>query len=167
MGVQTEAIESVPDGMTAWDIERDILTIYRSGNGSELSAERYDIRMKWHDDSVPARPCCEFISESPIDIGDGRSAKSREFNLVSNSYLGVPYNDDIILADYDKNWIIQFELMKMEIERLLGTGNSASGRTLWQHIDSGDARKTGDRYISDDTGLGEREKTCHPCLQQS
>ncbi|MHB0998283.1 MAG: GrpB family protein [Armatimonadota bacterium] len=120
MGFEVERIESIPEGMTAWDIIGNSWNIIQPVNGNDWLVHQHIINWKWLDTSVPGRPCGEFAVNSPISFGSDRPSLLRDFRIISNSYIGAPCNDDIFLVDYDKAWVEQYEQMKQRIQSLLG-----------------------------------------------
>jgi GrpB-like predicted nucleotidyltransferase (UPF0157 family) len=132
LGIEVERIESVPDGMVAWELGDDTLSVHETRGGKLQVIRRQPITWQWWAtpaDGVRPVPRSSFLSEGgPVlhSLGKGGlgigeftlqpttgGGESRAMWIAANAYLspGQPYadGDEVRLAEYDPSWPKQFE----------------------------------------------------------
>jgi len=115
VGIEVNALESVPPGMVAWELGP--LTLRRR-NSQAGSVTAHPIRWIWQDAGPTGeRPIGEFV---PTREGSGLPEKLR---LTANAYLTLlpgGSNDAVRLVDYDPSWPERFARCREWVRTLLG-----------------------------------------------
>lgn len=117
LGVEVECIEDVPEGMMAWEMNGNSWRI----TGTDDLIWHDSIQWQWFDMTVTDRLCGEFSARCPAEWNRDKSPALRNFRIQSQSYLGAPCNDDIILVDYDPSWPEKYEQMKKHLLDTIGS----------------------------------------------
>ena len=153
-GFQVDRIENIPLGMLAWDVDRDRWNVLANVGGKTEVIRQQTISWSWADFSNPARPCGEFV----VECAHGAA---QEFRIVSNSYIGAPNSDDILIVDYDPSWPDRFQQIKREITRLLRPISHCAS-SITEARRSPESRRAGHRHSARDTLLEEGRKAQFP-----
>lgn len=117
IAIDAAATKTVPKEMMCWEIAHDRWTILR---GDGVLVSRAPLSWTWLDTAVSSSPCGEFRASCPADWLAAGQSSLREFRMVSNSYIGVPCDDEIRLVDYDPSWPMAYERIRQDIAAALG-----------------------------------------------
>ena len=114
-GIEVEKIESIPTGLTAWDLGENERTIWESRDGRDTIVCQEQIEWIWRDRSN-GRTVGEFTIPG---------SEHAPYWMSMNSYVKPQEigrgNDDVHLVDYDPSWPDQFEEMTGWLRTKLGT----------------------------------------------
>jgi GrpB-like predicted nucleotidyltransferase (UPF0157 family) len=113
LGVEVEAIGSIPDGLVAMELGEDTLTVLRPAPGKPSIVWQKELTWNWLDRSVPSAPVGDFSVTIPDYWGFPTQGQPVTFGLSANSYFmkDTPADDDVRLEDYDPDWPDMYETM--------------------------------------------------------
>jgi GrpB-like predicted nucleotidyltransferase (UPF0157 family) len=124
-GIEADAIESIPDGLVAWDLNDPSFTISEPKEGRNTIIWQENITWLWLGKSTSLKRWTtgEFRARGPAEWRSGRTSEHRAFSLFAN----VPFDcgkrgfsDDVFLVDYDPKWPKEFERMARWLRSALG-----------------------------------------------
>lgn len=126
LGIEVDQIEKIPDGMIAWDLSDDRLTMIEAKDSENSIFWQDELTWQWRDESPPEgdrRVTGEFSARIPSIWHRGNVSERQHFSMTANSYilLDQPVADDrVYLVDYDRAWPVEFERFAQWLAELLG-----------------------------------------------
>jgi len=135
-GIEVDAIGETPDGMMAWELGDDMLTVWEPKSAGNAVFWRGELKWQWRglpacasdaSSPPPASDRCfsvgEFSAAIPPQWAATNAPVERSFLLTANAYVAPGRegcDDGIYLVDYDPSWPQQFEEMADWIRRSFG-----------------------------------------------
>ena len=124
-GIEVDAIESIPDGMIAWDLGDTQWTVWQARDGRQAVVWQEEIAWQWLDvaASGSGRRTGEFTALGPAEWCGRGASQARPFWMFSNAYYDLGktgFSDDVYLVEYDPSWPQQFREMADWLRSRLG-----------------------------------------------
>jgi|GEM_PF-4410649 len=121
-GIEADAIESIPAGMIAWEVDGAVRTVWRSDGSRERVVSRDAIRWQWLE-QCGLRAIGEFgVRLSADECGSGPGFRNYVLSCVSaaasNRSSGI---DDVDLVEYDPRWPERYQEFEARLREMLGT----------------------------------------------
>ena len=128
LGIEVDSIQNIPDGMIAWDLDNNSLTVMEAKNGENVIIWQEDVAWQWRDESFSA---CgrgitgEFSVRVPSEWSGTRVSAHRHFSMTANAYVApgqTGCDDGVYLVDYDPAWPEKFNEFSDWLCEHLGPG---------------------------------------------
>ena len=125
-GIEVDFIDDIPEGMMAWELGDDRITVWALENGKNTITWRDNLIWQWRQEypSTCGRGLMgEFAATIPPSWTSTGNPEVRSFLLTANAYVAPGRegcDDGIYLVDYDPSWPQQFEEMADWIRRSFG-----------------------------------------------
>jgi GrpB-like predicted nucleotidyltransferase (UPF0157 family) len=170
-GIEVDAIEDLPDGMIAWDLDDTRWTVWESRDGRKSIAWQEDITWQWLDRSAATsgRRTGEFIATGAAEWCSRGGPEARPFWMFSNVYVDLQQNgfrDDIYLVDYDPLWPAQFEKMAAWLRSRLGPDTALRVEHYGSTAIPGMPAKPVIDILVEVPSFNEAKKRALPCLNE-
>ncbi len=124
-GIEVDYVHTIPEGLVAWELAPDSITVRHSDKGKPCPAWWEDISWSCllQPQSDNARPIGEFTARGLPEWWQIESTSKRPFHLFAH----VPYDmkknafdDEVVLVDYDPTWPDQYTAMAAWLRQQLG-----------------------------------------------
>ena len=121
-GIEADAIESIPAGMIAWEVDGAVRTVWRSDGSRERVVSRDAIRWQWLE-QCGLRAIGEFgVRLSADECGSGPGFRNYVLSCVSAAASNrSDGTDDVDLVEYDPCWPERYQEFEARLRELLGT----------------------------------------------
>lgn len=126
LGIEVDGIRNIPEGMIAWDLSEDSLTVLQATRGPNRVVWQEDVTWLWRDASPS--PCGRGVTgEFSVRVpgawaADGAPAR-RAFSMSANAYVApgqAGCDDGVHLVAYDPAWPRAFNEMARRLREHLG-----------------------------------------------
>ena len=112
-GIEVDGVDSIPDGMIAWDFTDSTLTVSQGNNGRPAALWQDEVSWQWLDTGSLNRRCVtgEFSVRIPAEWSGLNIPEIRSFSMTANAYVapGLTRCDDSVqLVEYDPSWPLKF-----------------------------------------------------------
>ena len=115
LGIEVDRIESIPNGMIAWDLDSAGLAVLEAKDGENAVIWQDDVVWQWRDDSPSPYNrgvTGEFSVRVPPEWSGTGTPELRSFSMTASAYVapGRPGPDESVhLVDYDPSWPRKFK----------------------------------------------------------
>jgi len=118
-GVETDDIESIPEGLVAMELGEDHMTVFRPAPEKPAIVWHKELTWNWLDRSAPSAPVGDFSVLIPDYWGFPTQNQPVIFSLSANSYFtkDTPADDNVRLEEYDPDWPAMYEAMAGLVRR--------------------------------------------------